>query len=65
MSNIHYDINQAENLEELKQALTDVFRNLEERIDQIEGIRGTATIRTRALIDSDANGTILHGFNKE
>lgn len=56
----HYDLS-AQSLQELVTKLQFAFSRVQDRLDKIEGVRGTASI-TDAL-EIKADGEIVHGFN--
>ena len=57
-----YQLPPTASIEELTMAMNVILQRLGERIDQIEGIRGTSTIRDKLDIE-DEDGNTLHGFN--
>ena len=63
MSKAHYSVDQTHNLEELKLELSLILRSIEERLDEVQGERGTSTIKDALVIGNDL--TTLHGFNTE
>ena len=40
-----------------------ILSRLQDRVDQLEGVRGTATVRAPMLIQ-DADGHTIHGFTE-
>ena len=57
-----YQLPPVRSIEELTQAIDVIFGRIGERIDQLEGKRGTSTIRDKLSIE-DGDGNKLHGFN--
>ncbi len=57
----HYSVNDANDLESLKRSLNRILSRIQDRLDKIEGGRGTATITDGLTVKS--NDQILHGFN--
>jgi len=58
----HYQI-RSRTLEGLVTDLNFILARITERLDQIEGNRGTSTVQDGLIIES--NDEIVHGFNTE
>lgn len=62
MTKEHYTLSSNQDLSLLENELNVILQRIAERLDQIEGEIGTATIKDKAQI-VDGDGNILHGFN--
>lgn len=57
-----YRINNPQSLDDIANQLNSILARLADRIDRLEGIRGTTTIQDGYVIEND-DGHILHGVN--
>lgn len=56
-----YQIQSARDLDDLRQQMNQFLLKLSNRIDRLEGIRGTSTIENGLTIET--SDQIVHGFN--
>lgn len=59
----YYTIENPSSLEDLKNQMNMILRRLSDRLDKIEGIRGSSTVQESLSIEVDS--LTLHGFNTE
>ncbi len=59
-----YQLDNPQNFQEVSNQINYILNQISDRLDQIEGIRGTSTVQSRLDIET-SDGYIVHGFNTD